>query len=308
MKNENNLEKLKVLIIDDDEEICILLKEFCSILNLESEYITDPTEIEKILSQKSFHIILLDQHFPGLKGIDLLKRGYLKPEEYYIVMMTGMPLNEITINNMLKLGVNEFFQKPLTLNDLRKILFHAKASITEKLYFLEATKKLEKATMEFIIDNDITLVGAISKMILRNIEGFNFTENPKFLLTGLVEAISNAIIHGNLELSSSYKDKGFDIFQKEIEKRLKDEKFKNRKVFISTYLDRKIFKIKIRDEGKGFDWRAYLKKMEQMELLSSYGRGIPIIRNVFDEVYWNDKGNEIILIKHPLTLSVEQNS
>jgi len=306
MKKENDLGNLKVLIVDDDITICEILKEFCEILEIKSDYIIDPLKVEEILSKDTYHIILLDQNFPNIKGIDLIKKGYIKPENFYIVMMTGQPLREDMVNNMLKLGINEFIQKPLRLNDLRKILFHAMSSILEKKYFLNAAKKLEKATMEFIIPNEISLVGAIAKMIIRNIEGFNFTENPKFLLTAIVEAISNAIIHGNLEIPSSFKDKGFKLFQEELDRRVNDEKYKDRKVYISSYLDRKIFRIKIRDDGNGFDWKSYLEKIGNINILSSYGKGISIIKSAFDEVYWNEKGNEIIMIKHPLASPIEE--
>ena len=305
MGKRENFDKLKILIIDDDEDICSLLNEFCTLLNLSCKTLQNPRLIEDILNKEKFNIIFLDQNFPEIKGIDLIKKGYIRPEDYYIILMTGERLSEEIVNNMLTLGINEFIQKPVTLSDFRKALFKAKSFILEKQNFLEAIKKLEKTTMEFILDNDISIIGTVAKMILRNIEGMNFTENPKILLTAIIEALTNAIIHGNLEISSSLKDESFEIFSKEVEKRANDEKFKNRKVYVKSYLDKKIFKIKIQDDGNGFNWRETLKNLEKSNILTSYGKGIKIIKNSFDEVFWNEKGNEIIMVKHPLSSSVK---
>lgn len=305
MGKKNYLEQLSALIIDDDIDICNILKEFGEILGIPCSYITSPENLSETLSSKNFNIIFLDQNLPKYKGIDLIKKRYINPENYYIVLMTGDILSEEIINDLLRLGINEFIQKPIKLSDFKKAIFNAKTYTIEKGNFIEAAKRLEKSSIEFILDNNLSLIAPIAKMIIRNIEGLNFTSNTKILHTAIIEALTNAFIHGNLEIHSSIKEKGFEEFSKEIEKKSIDPKYKDRKIFISSYLDKKIFKVKIKDQGNGFNWKEYIKKLETDINFNVYGRGIKIIKNAFDEVYWNDVGNEIIMIKQSSASPIE---
>lgn len=55
----------------------------------------------------------------------------------------------------------------------------------------------------------------------------------------------------------------------------------------------------IRDEGEGFDLAVIPDPHEPAKLLNPQGRGILFIRHFMDEVHYNDRGNEITMIKFP---------
>ncbi len=98
-------------------------------------------------------------------------------------------------------------------------------------------------------------------------------------LLAVDEALQNAIIHGN----------------KENEEKL---------VSVMYYISADSIEITVRDEGNGFDWQ---KKMEEYEVLKNriddpevkmaFSKGLFLILKVMDEVFFNDKGNEITMIK-----------
>ncbi len=52
--------------------------------------------------------------------------------------------------------------------------------------------------------------------------------------------------------------------------------------------------IKIKDPGNGFNWKTVMK---HNDILADRGRGLPIMEIYSDEIYFNEKGNEITLIK-----------
>ncbi len=296
---------LKILVIDDDLAVCKFIYELCNIFEIKCKYTTNPEDISNILENENFDIIFLDQYLPGVEGLDIIKKGLFKNLNSYLVVMTGAILDQEMVNNMLKLGVNEFLKKPFDINSFKKILFRAKTYHHEITNFFRACKSLKKSEMEFLLDNDLSIISTVTRMLVRNVKELGFVENLKILETAIIEALTNSIIHGNLEISSSVKDVGFDKFSEEINKKLKDEKIKKRKVYVYSYLDKEKFIVKIKDEGKGFNWREIEKKLSK-DLLSLYGRGIFIIKSIFDEVKWNDKGNEITLIKYPLSSSVKK--
>ncbi len=77
-------------------------------------------------------------------------------------------------------------------------------------------------------------------------------------------------------------------------------------VFFSLHFSpSQVLKIRIRDHGKGFDIEQELNRIEVWNSTDSIdpydaesGRGMWIIQQVFDKVQYNDRGNEVLLVKN----------
>jgi anti-sigma regulatory factor (Ser/Thr protein kinase) len=54
----------------------------------------------------------------------------------------------------------------------------------------------------------------------------------------------------------------------------------------------------IADEGPGFDYRRLPDPLNPKSFFQPHGRGLLMIRTFCDEVSWNEKGNEVTLIKY----------
>ena len=54
----------------------------------------------------------------------------------------------------------------------------------------------------------------------------------------------------------------------------------------------------IRDDGQGFDHTAVADPTSPEFLERPGGRGVFLMRAFMDEVIYNDKGNEVTLVKH----------
>jgi hypothetical protein len=112
----------------------------------------------------------------------------------------------------------------------------------------------------------------------------------------------NAVEHGNLELSSSIKEGDFEkirMFEELRATRLKDPYYANRKVLITFLYNQDCFSLTITDQGSGFDWHPYVTDKNQLFHITAkpYGRGFMLIRHIIDEVYFNEAGNSITLVK-----------
>jgi len=51
----------------------------------------------------------------------------------------------------------------------------------------------------------------------------------------------------------------------------------------------------VEDEGDGFDWQQYLGKEPPAHAES--GRGLPIMEEYFEMIWFNEKGNKVVLVK-----------
>lgn len=117
------------------------------------------------------------------------------------------------------------------------------------------------------------------------------------LLVALHEALSNAIIHGNLEVSSSLKERGDDAFASMLAKRIADPRYACRAVDVHIECDANQCRWIITDEGPGFDVDFVLRRhqSDDPELLLASGRGILIMKSFLDVVRWDQGGRRLIL-------------
>ena len=68
-------------------------------------------------------------------------------------------------------------------------------------------------------------------------------------------------------------------------------------VVISYAVSGEKLEITVRDQGGGFNYRATPDPRSDTNILKHGGRGIFLIKNLMDEVRYNDSGNEIKMIK-----------
>ena len=116
---------------------------------------------------------------------------------------------------------------------------------------------------------------------------------------GISEMLSNAIEHGNLNITTQEKNNATEdgSYQALLNERLIKPNFTNRRVFIDFLLEGARLEINITDEGEGFVENELLSPQEQ-ELMRLHGRGILITRAYFDNVIYSKAGNSVRLIKY----------
>jgi anti-sigma regulatory factor (Ser/Thr protein kinase) len=120
----------------------------------------------------------------------------------------------------------------------------------------------------------------------------------------LDEALTNAIIHGNLEVSSKYREGDGEEFYQRIRKRQNQFPYSERTLSIEASFKIGEARFEIRDEGPGFDPSRVSDPTHRSNLDKPYGRGLFLIRAFMDEVLFNQAGNEITLIKRaPITIA-----
>ena len=111
--------------------------------------------------------------------------------------------------------------------------------------------------------------------------------------------MTNAIIHGNLEVSSKHREGDGEEFYRRIRKRQSQFPYSERTLFVEAVFRLGEARFAIRDEGQGFDPSQVSDPTQRSNLDKPYGRGLFLIRAFMDEVLFNKEGNEITLIKRP---------
>src|SRR5262249_55510978 len=96
------------------------------------------------------------------------------------------------------------------------------------------------------------------------------------LLIALHEAVTNAVVHGNLGVSSELKEQGNTAFAEALAQRAADPAYAERVVDILVEFEADVCRWIITDQGNGFDIERVLARCmsDDPEVLLSSGRGI----------------------------------
>jgi anti-sigma regulatory factor (Ser/Thr protein kinase) len=118
----------------------------------------------------------------------------------------------------------------------------------------------------------------------------------------------NAIIHGNLEVSSALKEESWEQFEALVQEREASPEFGEKQVIVRCQITLEQIRFEVEDQGQGFDARDWqtshpgnilaLDECELLMALSKSGRGLLLITSFMDNVFWNDAGNCITMVKN----------
>lgn len=117
------------------------------------------------------------------------------------------------------------------------------------------------------------------------------------IVTAMTEAITNAIVHGNLEISSELKESTDGAFARVLAERSSDPEYAGRVVDIEMDYDGRQCVWTIRDQGPGFDVEKVLARLndDNPETILASGRGIMLMKAFLDDVAWFNGGREVRL-------------
>tara|TARA_X000001036_G_scaffold123533_1_gene117017 strand:- start:243 stop:917 length:675 start_codon:yes stop_codon:yes gene_type:complete len=161
---ENN--KLHILVVDDDDRIRDLLKDYLS----ENNYIVSTAEnaeqAKKKMKYFKFNIIILDVMMPGQNGYDLTKE--IKKEiKVPIILLTAKGEVENRIRG-LELGADDYIGKPFEPKELllriNNVIKNNKVNLKSKYSIGKALVDLNK--MNIILDNKNKKINNSEKKIL----------------------------------------------------------------------------------------------------------------------------------------------
>ncbi|WP_242841868.1 response regulator transcription factor [Clostridium beijerinckii] len=109
---ENN----KILVIDDNEDICITIKNYLEIYNYDVKTVHDQKKALEIINE-GFGLILLDIMMPDMDGIKFCSIIREKLS-YPIIFISAKTLEEDKIE-ALSVGGDDYITKPFSLKELR---------------------------------------------------------------------------------------------------------------------------------------------------------------------------------------------
>lgn len=119
---------MKILIIDDDEEITKMVTKFLNHKGHECSFSNYGREGLSMIEKQKFDVVLLDMNMPEFNGHDILdslkKSGKIRNQK--IIIFSVLPMQDEQLKTLIKDGVHSSIDKPLQLKELLDAIENAK--------------------------------------------------------------------------------------------------------------------------------------------------------------------------------------
>ena len=170
--------KKSILLVDDDQRLRELLKDYLNEKNFQVFTSEDFNEAREILEFFIFDLIILDRMMPSGDGINLIQ-GIKKASKTPIIMLTAMGENNDKIDG-LKTGTDDYLSKPfepeelfLRINNLLKLYENINQA---ELIFSFGSYIYNTKTNSLILNNkEIYLTEGENNLLLKLINNRNNT-------------------------------------------------------------------------------------------------------------------------------------
>jgi len=170
--------KKSILLVDDDQRLRELLKDYLSEKNFQVFTSEDFNEAREILGFFIFDLIILDRMMPTGDGINLIK-DIKKASKTPIIMLTAMGENNDKIDG-LKTGTDDYLSKPfepeelfLRINNLLKL--YENVNNAELLFSFGNFIYNTKTNSLTLNDKEIYLTEGENNLLLKLINNRNKT-------------------------------------------------------------------------------------------------------------------------------------
>ncbi|MFP4373742.1 MAG: cyclic nucleotide-binding domain-containing protein [Spirochaetaceae bacterium] len=156
-----------------------------------------------------------------------------------------------------------------------------------------------------VMDNDPFNVHTYANLVTNFLYNSHYIDidTKERLHVGIFEMLMNAVEHGNCEISYEEKSRWLeehrDIIDLIRRKARKPEVRKKRVHFTYRITPERSY-FRIRDEGRGFDWRSRITSNSQGPNFAPHGHGIIMTSHYMENLQYNDAGNEVSFeLSHP---------
>jgi serine/threonine-protein kinase RsbW len=171
------------------------------------------------------------------------------------------------------LGVQNIMMSPFNTVNLKSEIATALPNIPQFKRHSDLMKR-GMVRLDFLIPSDLSYVLGLNYMISMLLKEFAFPPTDCRINVPLAcdEALTNAIVHGN-------------------------DSDAEKKVSVHIYVSSSRFKMRIKDQGAGFDVNEVADPREGENMLRSGGRGVYLMRSIMDSVTYKEGGRLVELEK-----------
>ena len=106
----------KLLLIDDDEEYCLLVKDYMEFQNIMLDYALTGEAGSSVLGKRGYDLVLLDMMLPDVPGVEVLRRIRMKSSVPVIILSAHNDETDRIVT--LEIGADDYISKSFSSGEL----------------------------------------------------------------------------------------------------------------------------------------------------------------------------------------------
>jgi len=210
------MDKIRILLAEDDENLGLLLKEYLEVKGYETALFTDGDHAYKGFVTDHFDLCLLDVMMPVKDGFTLAREIRQLNSDIPIVFLTAKSMKEDVIEGF-RTGADDYITKPFSMEEL---LFRIEA-ILRRTKGSETDNQQELQIGKYIFDTkkqELRLGDKVQKLTTKESELLRLLYNHR-----------NQILERNFALRTIWMDDNYfnarsmDVYITKLRKYLKDD-------------------------------------------------------------------------------------
>jgi CheY-like chemotaxis protein/anti-sigma regulatory factor (Ser/Thr protein kinase) len=249
-------------------------------------------------------LVITDLMMPETNGLEVVAAVRQMYPQVPVILMTAYG-NEAIAIEALERGATSYVPKSQQADRLLDTVSRVLARIEAHRYHTHLRGCPAKLDCSFYLDSDPAMIPPLVDLVQQNLAvlGAGDTIDQIRIGIALEEALMNALLHGNLEISSKElnqvrRESSYEGVCALTEQRRRRFDLKDRRIVVDVHITSHTARFVIRDEGAGFD-RNSTRRSAHDCFEKGNNRGSMLMYTLMDEVMYNDKGNEVTLIKVP---------
>lgn len=274
----------RILIVDDDRALRHVLAALLKNAGHTIEQAADGPEAIARLDAGGYDIVLLDIGLPGISGLDVLAHARAAASPPIVIMMTADDTPE-TLLAAVRRQAYRYLRKPFAPSAIIEVVDEAIERAASAALSIEVVSARPE-WVELIAPCALEMTDRIQQFVMQ-------------LDTNLPEAVRESVAQAFRELMNNAIEWGGKLDPK-------------RKVRISCVRARRMLLYRIADPGEGFDIdklrHAAISNpddnpvqhaiIREEQGIRPGGLGLMMTQSLVDELIYNEKRNEVILIKY----------
>lgn len=273
------MKKTEILLVDSDSASRMALARVLTSDGHRVAAVASLAEAEAMVRTDSYDLILAiqkseqpDSALQTKASDDLVSADFARQAGTPFIALSFATTPVVT--RMFPASAASCFLAAETLTTLDRITDQSLATVMKRLVDPQSRADVNEV-VEIELPDDLNYLDGVLSYLLERAAAYGIVQpNSSNTFVALDEALSNAIRHGN-----------------------KNDPAKT--VYIRLELSRAEARFIIRDEGAGFNPADVPDPLAPANLYKSSGRGVLLIRSIMDEVHYNERGNEVTMIKRP---------
>jgi CheY-like chemotaxis protein/anti-sigma regulatory factor (Ser/Thr protein kinase) len=264
----------------------------------EVAYSADGREALARIGERAPDAVVTDMQMPELDGLGLVT-AVVRDQPFVPVVVVTSQGSETAAVQALQAGAASYVPKRDLASQLVETVRRVCLAAGESRDYARISERIVRQEVRYELEADLSLIPPAVRAVRETLHGLRRFDEAALLRVSIAfeEALLNAVYHGNLEVGSELREENPTLYYETAKERCGRFPYCERKVTIDVSVSPDEVRLRVADQGPGFDPAALPDPTDPENIVRASGRGLLLIRTFMDEVAYSPRGNEITMVK-----------